>query len=625
MNRISYLDGFRGVAVLLVVLFHLGVINSGFSGVELFFVISGFIITLLILKEYTETESLNIKQFFIRRISRIYPSLLVTILGTLFLFINFPVYSIYEKVTSQGVFSALGVENFYELFHSLGYWERGVKSPLLHMWSIGIELQFYLFWPFIMKYLLKSQLNEPKGKEKVQQWLLAMAVILGIGTVFASSYLSFNQMYYNPLTRIFSFVIGGMVGVVLFNAEKKKLKGQSLMISGLILSLSYLSWAYFDVGNLLLFKGVIIIFSGLFASLIYLAGVTETRIINYVFENPVLLFIGKISFSLYLVHMPVIFFLSSDAILKLTGVSLHSQNYVLQLLQFCFSIISALVLHYLVESKVKLRGGVPCLILVMTLPLITSVMVKNANDFRLFKGSEQLIEQRWIASEPIVIEGQENVLFVGDSWSRRTAMGFALANQKNSQVDYGTLAYGVGNGSLMDPHYYLQNNEKIGMYKSFSGYLEHWETALNTYYPTKVILEFGNSDQAKMVIDEEEIQVGDPGFAALYISQYQKVIDFFSRREVDIYVMNVINNAHQRSELALTKQSDEMNLIIKKVLKNNANKVQFLDIQGLLADGSSQLSPPMIKGISMYDETWHNSYDGAIYIGDWLIQELQQK
>lgn len=252
-------------------------------------------------------------------------------------------------------------------------------------------------------------------------------------------------------------------------------------------------------------------------------------------------------------------------------------------------------------------------------------MVRNANDFRLFKGSEKQIEQRWIASEPIVIEGQENVLFVGDSWSRRTAMGFALANQKNSQVDYGTLAYGVGNGSLMDPHYYLQNNEKIGMYKSFSGYLEHWETALNTYYPTKVILEFGNSDQAKMVIDEEEIQVGDPGFAALYISQYQKVIDFFSRREVDIYVMNVINNAHQRSELALTKQSDEMNQIIQKVLKNNANKVQALDIQGLLADGSSQLSPPMIKGISMYDETWHNSYDGAIYIGDWLIQELQQK
>ena len=104
MNRIKYLDGLRGIAVLFVLFFHLGIFAQGFAGVEIFFVISGYIITYILLIEINKEQRVDLYSFFRRRISRIYPPLIVMLLIVVFIFTNYPILTIADKFHQTGTY-----------------------------------------------------------------------------------------------------------------------------------------------------------------------------------------------------------------------------------------------------------------------------------------------------------------------------------------------------------------------------------------------------------------------------------------------------------------------------------------------------------------------------------------
>ncbi|MFT7671411.1 MAG: peptidoglycan/LPS O-acetylase OafA/YrhL [Planctomycetota bacterium] len=142
------IDGLRAVAVLAVVLFHFGVepFGAGFVGVDVFFVISGFLITGLLHKEIVE-ERFSLSQFYVRRIKRILPALLVVTLCTLGAGAVLLLPSDLERLAEQSAYAIVGLSNFHFFFES-GYFDRAAEFlPLLHTWSLGVEEQFYLFGP----------------------------------------------------------------------------------------------------------------------------------------------------------------------------------------------------------------------------------------------------------------------------------------------------------------------------------------------------------------------------------------------------------------------------------------------------------------------------------------------
>lgn len=627
MQRIKFLDGFRAIAVLLVILFHMGILEFGFAGVELFFVISGFIISLLLIREFRDTDKIDIKKFFIRRVSRIYPPLIICILVTLFLLVNFPIVSIQDTVFSQALFSSVGLANIYELIHNTGYWEQGIKSPLLHLWSIGVEMQFYLFWPFLMSFFFRKNPDESINRKRLLV-LLVMLFLITVGTTFFLSLnYYFDYLYYNPLTRISSFILGSIISVLVFNKEVENKKRNYLFISLTLFGLAYLTYG-FQLNDINLFRGYITLYSMVFGLSIYLLTVTRFKVVDFLLENKLVLYIGKISYSLYLIHMPVIVFLSSKNLFSWFGINFVDTPIKLSAIQLTASLILASIINILVERRIKLKNGYIAMFTVVIFSTLTFWLQGDpAIIYRFTDEESQQIDEKWTNLAPHITEyGGEAILVVGDSWSRRIAFGMALVQEVNESYPYKILAYGVNNGSVMDSDYFYNWDDPeqyIPNYKTFEGYLKHWQDAIDTYQPSKVVLVFGTGDEALQVIDGEELRVGNQKFDERFIEQYQKVIDYFYEQDIEIYMTNVVNLAHTLDEIELNQYSDAMNKNIAEIAENNKGKITFLDLNNYLGD-QNNLSPYIIRGIYMYDETNHTSYEGSLYVGKWIFGELNK-
>ena len=150
------IDGLRAVAVLSVVLFHLEVpgFEGGYVGVEIFFVISGFLISGMIQQRVTDS-SFSLSEFYANRIRRLLPAILATVLLTSGASILLLQPQMLELYAGSAIASVLSLANVLFYFES-GYWDSSAElKPLLHLWSLGIEEQFYLFWPLLFLLILR--------------------------------------------------------------------------------------------------------------------------------------------------------------------------------------------------------------------------------------------------------------------------------------------------------------------------------------------------------------------------------------------------------------------------------------------------------------------------------------
>src|ERR1700736_3275815 len=166
------IDGLRAIAVMLVVIFHAfpEAMPGGFIGVDIFFVISGFLITGIIAREL-EQKRFSLLAFYQRRIRRIFPALIVVLCTTLVLGWLWMLPAAYAQLSADVFSSAAFFANIALLLQS-GYFDiESAKKPLLHLWSLGIEEQFYLVWPLLLMLVARLRLS-----------ILAVAAILGIGS-----------------------------------------------------------------------------------------------------------------------------------------------------------------------------------------------------------------------------------------------------------------------------------------------------------------------------------------------------------------------------------------------------------------------------------------------------------
>ena len=150
------IDGLRAIAVLSVLLYHVDVsaFSGGYVGVDVFFVISGFLITQLIRKEVLESGRFSFVNFYLRRARRLLPGFLFTLaLCLVVTFFLFPPPQM-EKFSESLLYSMIGLAN-YHFWRESGYFDvDSIYKPLLHLWSLGVEEQFYLIWPLILVFLL---------------------------------------------------------------------------------------------------------------------------------------------------------------------------------------------------------------------------------------------------------------------------------------------------------------------------------------------------------------------------------------------------------------------------------------------------------------------------------------
>ena len=360
-NKSKYLpsiDSLRALAVLAVIIYHVDVnyLPGGFLGVDLFFVLSGYLISSLIIKEYRKTGSLNLYNFYIRRARRLLPAVYFMITVGLVVMVLFNEVLL-RKSHLDAIFGYIYSSNWWYIFHKLDYFDSfGAQSPFKHLWSLAIEEQFYMVFPLL--FLLVNR----KKKSKDGTYILNknfLYVVLGLILVSLIAHIllfdinNISRIYFGTDTRAFSLLVG-VVGAILYPMERlhdKVTQQQNMiysvvslasiatLITVMIYTSEYNTWLYRGGFLLVAILGLIVIIS---------SGKQHTLMSKLLSFKPVV-FIGKISYSLYLWHFPVL-------VLTTPVSEIGNPNIIFVVLRVILTFILATASYVFVETPIRKLG-----------------------------------------------------------------------------------------------------------------------------------------------------------------------------------------------------------------------------------------------------------------------------
>lgn len=333
------IDGLRTVAVLLVLVFHFDLFaigRAGFVGVDIFFVISGFLITGIICRDL-EAGRFHFGYFLYRRIRRLYPALVATLFLTLvagwFLFLPYR----YAELATETLWSLLYVVNFY-FWRNVNYFGlQASEVPLLHMWSLAIEEQFYFFFPLVCWGIWRwfPRLLLPAV-------ILGMLTSFGLGLIFAP--IKPELSFYLLPTRAWELLLGSLLALMVHNRQPT---GFWLYAMG-PLGFTLIASAVVVHGPLTQVPGWFLLLPTLGAAAMLIGGYATHAPLTRMMASKPMVWVGKISYPLYLVHWPIRIFLQE-----------HTLEFTFEwrVLGFVFSFLVAANIYYLIETPVR-RGQV---------------------------------------------------------------------------------------------------------------------------------------------------------------------------------------------------------------------------------------------------------------------------
>ena len=309
VRHISSIDGLRAIAVTAVVLYHLGIswIPGGFLGVDLFFVISGYVITRLILDSINQSSALDLRAFYAARLRRIYPGFLFMVLCTI-LFIGVWAPEAIKRFLSDLPYALTGTINWLLVSRHQDYFETIGRPPLLqHTWSLAVEAQFYLVWPLILYFILKQF-----GKKHIPLASLIIAAASGITLLFvsfsldASNASKVSHVYFGTDTHSIGLFLGAALAVSWIPQNFTKTvsrKAQDFIDGvGFIGFIGILAaFLFIDETQPTLYK-IAFPLAGICGAAIVMSVVHPASRFAPVLQNPVFLWIGERSYAIYLWH-----------------------------------------------------------------------------------------------------------------------------------------------------------------------------------------------------------------------------------------------------------------------------------------------------------------------------------
>lgn len=312
-SYIPALDGLRAFAVIAVVVYHMGpqVLPSGLLGVTIFFVLSGYLITGILIREWNKTGSIDLKRFWIHRIRRLFPAI-VFMVATVLVVCAFLAPDLLTKLR-RDLFAALfWFTNWWYIFQDVSYFEAmGAPSPVTHFWSLAIEEQFYLVWPPVLLLLFSVKLK----RRGIQRIVLALAVVSVV--LMAVLYVPGgdpSRVYYGTDTRAFSLLIGAFLAFA-FPVHRMRGLGRhglapatrkAVGYGGIVacIALVVLMFAIDSYSPFMYYGGLLL--ASVLAGVMVIAAVDPDNALTRFFSNEALVYIGKISYGIYIWHYPII-------------------------------------------------------------------------------------------------------------------------------------------------------------------------------------------------------------------------------------------------------------------------------------------------------------------------------
>lgn len=376
MNYRRDIDGLRAYAVIAAVLFHFGCLPNGFLGVDIFFVISGFLITRIISNEIN-TERFSITDFYIRRIKRIVPLVLFVSFCSLLLGALVMLPDDLENLAQSVIATNLFSNNILQVLTTKDYWDVVNEfKPLMHTWSLGIEAQFYLCYPLLLVLFSKlrfrfidtarrnnslsfvyiiNRVSSHMSRE-LTPGLLTLPILIVL-TVFSAGlfFMPFEEhiKFYVLPFRFFELSLGGIAALL---SLKKSIYAKYSFVSVLLL----LAVCCFDIS--FISNEILVIVTAAFTSIVLLFSNAQNHISSIILENRVVVFLGKISFGIYMWHQVVLAFTRYFVLQEISTIQ--------YLVIFILTILLATFTYFFIEQPCRYKITTKRLIVIVSIAIL---------------------------------------------------------------------------------------------------------------------------------------------------------------------------------------------------------------------------------------------------------------
>ncbi|MFZ0668027.1 MAG: acyltransferase, partial [Acidimicrobiales bacterium] len=356
-QRLRALDGIRAFAVTAVILFHAGItaVSGGLLGVDVFFVLSGFLITSLLCTEHGRSGSIRLGRFWAARARRLLPGLFVLLIGIAVFAWIFRQTLDLSSIRGDAIATLLYVANWHFILSGQSYFEQALApSPLLHMWSLAVEEQYYLVWPLVAVFVLSKK--GPRGLALVASIGAALSALL-MAVMFLEGF-STDRLYYGTDTRAQALLVGSALGALASQREWRVIpqgwaENRTGRVSGTLMwvtGAAALIWFWHDLNgqNPFLYEGGFLLVA--LASGAVITNVTSWRssVLSKFLSLGSITYIGRISYGLYLYHWPL--FLAIDhAHTGMSGATLLA-------VRLAATLAAAVVSFHLIEQPIR-RGA----------------------------------------------------------------------------------------------------------------------------------------------------------------------------------------------------------------------------------------------------------------------------
>ena len=600
--HVRALDGLRGLAVAGVLLYHGGHLLGGYLGVDLFFVLSGFLITSLLLAEWAGTGRVSLAAFWARRARRLLPAVALVLLGVALYSVVFAEPTALARIRGDALATIGYVANWRAIYAGQSYFELFTSpSPLQHTWSLAIEEQFYLLWPLLFVAIARF------AKRRTPHAVLTTAVGLGAASALAMVLLhdpaDLNRAYYGTDTRAFALFAGIAVAaaIAIWGHAKDPLLRTLLELSAAMSVLVLaIMWSHLDAQSERLYVGGFAL-AGAAAALVCAAASHPRRgPIGWALSFPPLCWLGLISYGLYLWHWPVDIVLDADR----TGI----HGWPLFALQTTVAITIAYASYQLLELPIR-RGT-----LHLPRPRLLVPAVASAIVLALIVGTAGAQTPRDASGKVFTPPKHLDLAVVGDSLAESLHPGLERAGIRSNLWWFGGCR--LIHGALP---YHPEASQDCPWESDF-------RQVMGYYRPKRVVLLIGIWDMFSVQPSGSATTLtpGDPPWDELFAQQLRRAFRIFVRGGARVTILTLPCTSPMRTTTTADVGSFDIeriraaNRVIRLVADEDRAHID-------LADLFSQLCPsgrfqPYVHGIQTRSDGVHLSDAGADLIARWLRQ-----